>query len=70
MLARDGDTTVGDETTTTTTTFMTFRPKSRNDRVFSIRVDGVVVEESKAESLLGFQVERSLDWEDHIKEVT
>ena len=51
------------------TTFMMFRLKSRNDRDFSIRVDGAVVQESRSERILGFQVERSLDWGDHVKKV-
>ena len=53
----------------TKTAFLFFRPSKVIEAELSIKVGTAVIHESASERVLGIQVQRNLEWEDHITKV-
>ena len=51
---------------TVKTAFLMFRPTKGAKEEFKVFVGGTTIKESTSERILGVQVQRTLEWDDHI----
>ena len=53
----------------TKTAFLLFRPTSRIESEYQVKVGGAIIREAVSERVLGIQVKRNLEWDDHVTKV-